>query len=181
MSQPSTKKPILPLPASPSRGAAIGARSAAFNNLLAEALAPVAPLSPSAKEMEVEAWMAPGGRLRIGSDGVPIKFNLHKVATAKNVVAAAAAVTGGPATAGKTSAVMTSTASQVSGTTSTTTKMTSSFVAAAATTSIDVGSTASSLTQRVSQDVESAGSSSNHSLQLLYALIGDDISKIDLG
>ena len=32
--------------------------------------------------------MAPGGRLRIGSDGVPIKFNLHKVAASKALAGA---------------------------------------------------------------------------------------------
>ena len=94
MSRPTGALPASParagaLPASPARAGA--AASSLLSTLTAEALsAPggAAPLSP--REAELEAWMAPGGRLRIGADGVPIKFTLHKVAAAKSLSAAAA-------------------------------------------------------------------------------------------
>lgn len=76
--------------ASPAKGGSPSKSDGRFAALREEAALsssmPPAPSSPA--ETKIDAWLAPGGRLRIGSDGIPIKFNMHKIASAKKLVAA---------------------------------------------------------------------------------------------
>jgi hypothetical protein len=79
-------------PAKP-RGSGSGdalAHTGSLSALLSTLPAP-SPVQMTRAEATQAQWMAPGGRLRIGSDGVPVKFNLHKSKGSEAAAAAAAA------------------------------------------------------------------------------------------
>ncbi len=163
-----------------------GRTSSAFNALLSETMGPASTPAITAKEAEIEAWMAPGGRLRIGSDGVPVKFNLHKVAAAKAV--ATAALRGSPSPPSATRRSAASSSVQVllrssDGVSTTTT--TAAAAAAAAAVTHDSKATMSTTATTTTTTTTSASSSSaeiNHGLQLLVALVGEPaMSQLGLG
>jgi hypothetical protein len=58
---------------------------------LQDAAAAAPPASPNPAEL----WMASSGRLRIGPDGVPLKFSLTKLAQAKALAAKVSSSSGG--------------------------------------------------------------------------------------
>ena len=147
-------------------------RSSAFNALLAETMGPAAPPAPSPKEAEVDSWMAPGGRLRIGSDGVPIKFNLHKVAAAKAAVkrVAASAAGGEASSPPRAGAAARPTAASAP----------ASTAESSASTTLS-GSSAPAPASPSSAGAAVSAADISHGLQLIAALVGDDISELDLG
>ena len=139
--------------------------TSAFNALLSETLGPSTTPALTAKEAEIEAWMAPGGRLRIGSDGVPVKFNLHKVAAARAVATAALRSSPSPSSAQQLLR-------------STTTAVTHDSQATLMSQSTTTTTTATTSTTSVS----SSTAEINHGLQLLVALVGEPaMSQLGLG
>ena len=67
--------------------------------LFSETSAVGIPPALSAHERSQQLWMAPSGRLRIGSSGVPVKFRLEKAAAPSRVAASPARARVGDGTA----------------------------------------------------------------------------------